>query len=387
MRLLLNTLTPVWTGGPEGFSDRLRETGIIGSLRWWYELITRVCGGAACDPTNDSPDVGRCPAGTYEAKQWCDACEFFGSTGLRRKFRLSIDGGRQVYEQKEQRASINVKPQRGKVANHGWFEGAGLVTDSGRPLNLSVSALSGGKQTELAVSALLRFVSTWAGIGARLQHGYGVVEIAEGETPEPDMDKQLEALVGQIRKTRPSRRIIVSGPTMPSLSNFFFAKYRLSNLTPGWRNLIDGKPVEGQQAARFDEWHKTHESAILAPALKNQLRFVLLKGNLSLQESLFGFARPDRKQAARLVVSHAYPVQNDTYEVRVWGEAGDAGTRDKIYSGLSTRNPYWTDATGSNSVSVTCAEWREMGGASSRCSRTCTSPCTDGVSLLRCLLI
>lgn len=40
----LKTLTPLWTGGADGKSDRLHATGIIGSLRWWYEVVVRELG-------------------------------------------------------------------------------------------------------------------------------------------------------------------------------------------------------------------------------------------------------------------------------------------------------------------------------------------------------
>ena len=38
----IRTLTPLWTGGLDGTMDRIHETGIIGSLRWWYEAIVSV---------------------------------------------------------------------------------------------------------------------------------------------------------------------------------------------------------------------------------------------------------------------------------------------------------------------------------------------------------
>lgn len=31
----IKTLTPIWTGGADGACDRVHETGILGSLRWW----------------------------------------------------------------------------------------------------------------------------------------------------------------------------------------------------------------------------------------------------------------------------------------------------------------------------------------------------------------
>jgi CRISPR type III-B/RAMP module RAMP protein Cmr1 len=35
----IKALTPIWTGDAQGKNSRLRETGIIGSLRWWYEEL------------------------------------------------------------------------------------------------------------------------------------------------------------------------------------------------------------------------------------------------------------------------------------------------------------------------------------------------------------
>ena len=73
--------TPIWTGDANKNCKHLRETGILGSLRWWYEAVVRGLGGTACDPTNS-----RC-----EGKKHCDACELFGCTGWARKFKLVIE--------------------------------------------------------------------------------------------------------------------------------------------------------------------------------------------------------------------------------------------------------------------------------------------------------
>jgi CRISPR-associated protein Cmr1 len=83
LEIKLKTLTPIWTGGADGKCDRLHETGIIGSLRWWYEALVRGLGGYACDPTIE----GRCPD---KNGMHCAVCELFGCTGWARKFRLRI---------------------------------------------------------------------------------------------------------------------------------------------------------------------------------------------------------------------------------------------------------------------------------------------------------
>lgn len=83
MEIELRTLTPLWTGGVDQVCDRLHETGLIGSLRWWYEALVRGLGGYACDPTSQD----RCPD---ENGKRCAACELFGCTGWARKFRLRV---------------------------------------------------------------------------------------------------------------------------------------------------------------------------------------------------------------------------------------------------------------------------------------------------------
>ena len=105
MEIKLKTLTPIWTGGVEtGKMDRLNETGIIGSLRWWYEAIVRGLGGSACDPSEHSciydpenPNNGL-----------CNACQVFGATGWRRRFRLVV----QDVQMSEQPVTRSMKANR-----------------------------------------------------------------------------------------------------------------------------------------------------------------------------------------------------------------------------------------------------------------------------------
>jgi CRISPR-associated protein Cmr1 len=125
MEITLKTLTPLWTGGVDGKVDRLHETAILGSLRWWYEALVRGLGGYACDPTSDD----RCQ---YDAKkpfgkQLCPACYLFGATGWGRKFRLqvistpkiaSITGNIKVV-QKGQDIAIQIIPLR-PISEEEW---------------------------------------------------------------------------------------------------------------------------------------------------------------------------------------------------------------------------------------------------------------------------
>jgi CRISPR-associated protein Cmr1 len=84
MEFQLRTLTQIWTGGISQKSDMLHETGIIGSLRWWYEAIIRAYGGYACDPTDKD---WQCKS---TDPKHCAVCDLFGCSGWGGKFRLRI---------------------------------------------------------------------------------------------------------------------------------------------------------------------------------------------------------------------------------------------------------------------------------------------------------
>lgn len=76
----LKALTDIWTGDVGGKGDHLKNTGLLGSIRWWFEVLVRGLGGYACDPTNT-----KC-----EAQKHCAVCELFGCTGWARKFRFEV---------------------------------------------------------------------------------------------------------------------------------------------------------------------------------------------------------------------------------------------------------------------------------------------------------
>lgn len=73
-------LSDLWTGSVDGKSDRLITTGLLGSIRWWFEVLVRSLDGSACDPTDT-----KC-----EDRNHCVVCELFGCTGWARKFRFEV---------------------------------------------------------------------------------------------------------------------------------------------------------------------------------------------------------------------------------------------------------------------------------------------------------
>ena len=107
-------LTPIWTGEcplgdakPTGL--RTINSGLLGSIRWWFEVLVRGLGGYACDPTKAD---GRCPRpkkGGDRKVERCAVCELFGCTGWARKFRFGVlDATRQIQCKQIRRAETFV---------------------------------------------------------------------------------------------------------------------------------------------------------------------------------------------------------------------------------------------------------------------------------------
>lgn len=81
---VLKARTPIWTGDAGRNGERTVTTGLLGSLRWWFEVLVRGLGGSACDPAESD---GRCPD---KNDKHCVVCELFGCTGRARKFRFDV---------------------------------------------------------------------------------------------------------------------------------------------------------------------------------------------------------------------------------------------------------------------------------------------------------
>jgi len=187
--ITLKTLTPLWTGGVDQTCDRLHETGLLGSLRWWYEALVRGLGGSACDPTSEDPKV-RCEFDTkaYEqAKKGgkpeseainaglhtvCPVCYLFGTTGWARLFQLRA-------------VEVPTTPLHFRTTlrmNQGWlkrvFSGENQSIDSltvpyGELHFEFIPRRDHADYAKGQLALILRLASEYGGIGARLQHGFG----------------------------------------------------------------------------------------------------------------------------------------------------------------------------------------------------------------------
>lgn len=384
MEIRLKTLTPLWTGGVDGTCDRLHETGIIGSLRWWYEVIVRGLGGMACNAVSDPRCPTKVKVGTSEKQVWCVACDLFGCTGWGRRFRLRLaEDGTQVYAQRDQRDQINFRPSG---RNRGWYYGAGRLGDDPASPELHGQLIVLREDRGAVINQLivpLALVGAWGGLGARTQHGFGVVQATAWDGSR-QCAAELDRFLSYIEAKKAEHSNAPNVSAAPRLDEFFFSRFRFS-LTGEWWKHVDGlRTGDG----RLRAW-VSKQSVPVAPAIKNQLRFGAFLPTVrsyQLEDELFGALSP--RQAAKIHVSSAYPLGDGRWEVRVWGWIpGSLQQREQVLNELHaalTKPALWNQALGTT-LSHVDYEWKEQGNPP-QCQPPCPEPCTTTADFLRCLL-
>lgn len=269
MDVRIQTLTPLWTGGVQaGKVDRIHETGIIGSMRWWYEVIVRGLGGDACDPSQ--ADCAFDEEKDHEGL--CDVCQVFGATGWMRRFRLII---METYVHPDEQIK-NMQIQKGRHTSRWYFpEKINDKPRSGK-LTIQIQSLASDFRPEV-IAGLIQFIADWAGIGARVQMGFGVIELTNGRVDTRPLYNWLQPVASNHQ---------YSG--LPSLQNIFLACI----------SSKDGRP--------FDE-NETFN-------LKYDLRR-LFAHDTRLRHFVMGTTW-DGRIAAKVKMSLPY---NGGREIRVWG--------------------------------------------------------------------
>ncbi|NPA91940.1 MAG: type III-B CRISPR module RAMP protein Cmr1 [Chloroflexi bacterium] len=317
----IRTLTPLWTGGVDGTMDRIHETGILGSLRWWYEAIVRGLGGYACDPTEHTCtfDTNKYQGSEAPDKRQrlrdaglCDVCQIFGATGWRRRFRLEV------------------RPLEGGIDfTEGMFPSGRVHPDRRRPYRVGGWLLRGGYFGTLElhftgeerillceILPTLLFIEKWGALGPKTSIGYGIIEITRlqigEETYSPthhDWHAQLSELVSQsCQGSRVGRwwfeGLSTSSPyqgVLPVLTNMFSSKVRFKVTDLNWwsefREIqwlqvgqigVDEAHWTGKQdqtptgpfkianplsVSRIEHWVRYHKTFPLAPIVRTRLRY------------------------------------------------------------------------------------------------------------------
>jgi CRISPR-associated protein Cmr1 len=202
-------LTPLWTGdantdaGKRG--GQIRETGLRGSLRSWYETLLRGCELSACDPSGGSciytSDMGLASI--------CHACQMFGCTGYSSRVRIEVEGGSGVGDLKELRLS-----NPGTSNHRGWR----IPPRCNSNFRIKIVPLfAGADMPGLAIA--LHLIERYGALGAKTSHGQGAVRF---ENLPVTSAVNWQAQIAE----RPAK----SGTNSPRLSDFIGATVRLRNM-------------------------------------------------------------------------------------------------------------------------------------------------------------
>ena len=326
----IKTLTPLWTGGLDGTMDRIHETGILGSLRWWYEAIVRGLGGSACDPTGDE----RCPD---KNGHYCDVCQVFGATGLQRAFRL--EGPEWWNKLRGRSLTVRVKNNKGWFLRHGY-----LGEDKMQIIPLRLPEGWSLEDLTHSLYLIMKLIECWGGLGPKTQVGYGVVRFncekknEENNKIELNIEQAIKAI--QNLQKRNKRRNI-TGNQWPTLDEFFFVKVRflisnqdIQTWLKKWKQKIK---VTFESSSELD-WYLNYSVVPLSPIIRYYLRGFVhshLTESKEVRHKFMGTLR----QRSLIHISHAYPIGTSSqWEFRIWGWVPDSlpggVTRDAVLDRL-----------------------------------------------------
>jgi len=302
----IKTLTPLWTGGTDGKMDRIHETGIIGSIRWWYEVIARGLGYYVCDPISDNRCKlsGKEKDGEERISKLCPACYLFGTTGWKRMFNLpvTIDGkhtikGNEPFSQATTN-SIN-KNWLSKV-----FEKNLDDMDFFGSLELRVLPRCDRNQIEKQLKAVLSIMSNFGSLGAKPQFGYGLFELSDDKEETKESLRIINRFLKEncfVKKSDDKKGF--------SLNNYWKIETEVGkSLPPANLEYLGKKGKDVYIPMSFD------------------VRYMLRKeylgkcGSKRATAEIFGGTKGD-KWASKVFVSSFYKEdqKNEKYMLRIWG--------------------------------------------------------------------
>lgn len=268
-------LTDLWTGNADREGNRLIATGLLGSIRWWFEVLVRGLGGGACDPSKKL-----CRNDCH-----CAVCELFGRTGWARKFRFH------VLDDADNIQSEQIKKNK-------TFK---LRFIPLRPIKTEEWAL---------LDATLRLISEYGAIGGR------TVFKPTDEARRENMPHHKG--YGLIQITFPQYKI--AGRS--ELESYFLKSEKCNHHNFAWASLQNFWCVQGKYLARQTSEKSTFNQIIQRPEPKRQSAKAdsWLAGSQGESKKVFSFKNPARTFG---FINPDKRIDFDTMKqrlVRAWGQ-------------------------------------------------------------------
>ncbi len=311
------TLTPIWTGDIDRDSGEVKESGILGSLRFWYEGLLRSLGIYVCRDGGRDEDCN------------CAVCELFGKTGEARKFRLSVDGLERIDLYFQANAEVSGTHEAWLYRTYDGrslrdFEKGCLWSRGPNGFQMKFHFRVGSRFREYIpmLAALLVEIADKGGIGAKTQQGFGQIELLKRTEMEPLVQygrKLIKALAA------PERQVIYKSGEFTLDEKRFFSLVFEGPLPERYTTAqvanIGGKPLTGSPfvACAFDIRYRDLpddedvEYAGLRPTLKERFPVAEVKKMMGQM----GYA-------SRIHVSHLYRSGNSgKYRLKIWGDVDE----------------------------------------------------------------
>ena len=243
-KVQLNLITPLRTGDATKKAHHVEGTGIVGSLRWWYEALIRGMGGWACSPAEDScklnlkefaklqqrgcrhADTGLCLSCERVAladSGLCPACQLFGATGWAKTFHLTIEDTTRTGYPPTGKEKVHAERPNAQGEKPAYFFPLGRVG------SLSLNVLlrrPADEDTRRLVCGLLEFIRRNAALGAKTGLGYGLFEWENKPKELPDAT-WFATEVSRRAKVGPETKPQKGTKRWPDLREMFFATIEL----------------------------------------------------------------------------------------------------------------------------------------------------------------
>ncbi|SNR89491.1 type III-B CRISPR module RAMP protein Cmr1 [Desulfurobacterium atlanticum] len=325
VKIAFKTLTPLWTGDAEGKSEKLKLTGIIGSLRWWFEALVRGMGYYACDSTSDNKckveiknpgDIGKIH------EKMCPVCFLFGATGWKSRFSLNIENDNLK------------KPYDGKVVvklndGNGWHYEAGLMGDATLIFQYDEFYLSKDLNEVFPsiLKILLYLIQEYGMLGAKTSMGYGVARFKTADNELSIKDGNWKNFTNylalfdnkfnpeQINDTERKRKIENNLKNLPNLKDMFFVKFKIDG---EFKEILENiKQFYNPENKISEDFNWLITSPVVRKVIRKEIKSQFNSNN-DLRHFLMGKVKGKNSTFSAIQVSHVY-TNNKKFEFRIYG--------------------------------------------------------------------
>ena len=309
IEVTFKTITPLWTGDAWGESDNLKLTGIVGSLRWWFEALVRGMGYNACDSTSEKKcqvEISQPEDLARIQESICPVCYLFGTTGWKSRFGVRVESlGLKTIDKAEIRTRTNRHQVKGQNKYLSRFCD-GLCGDFKVVFHFMPDI---PEEYIILFIKLLQIINKYGMIGPKIAQGNGVCEIKV--TPEEFFN---QTTIKNIILTRTEFQR--NCDNCPNFREFKFLILRISfsqninNICEDlWRkNSQDNKTINGSIC---NLW-KGYSFLPISFHIRDLLRGIW-RTNTNIRHGIMG----ERGKGANLFVSDGYTVSDNEVEVRI----------------------------------------------------------------------